>query len=261
MVPAGNGSGYLNEVSPLTVRPVQRIPRRLIGSVVGIPLLPDGRHRPARRRAESLLGSALSRRVAHDAGLVQAVDPRPAGLVQQLHGRLLGLRPNRRPDRRQAALRDAHPQDRRPSRSCAAGPRPSPAHLARLEAGDSRPAANGRRSPRDVRRGVRVVQRERICAGNIPDGLRSPPHGAHHAPRGPRGACGVRCPGCHRRFPDPCDGRRSCRQWPPGRGTVIGVLGALGGDPHRKERRPRRAGRRLRRANRGVHSLHRQRRR
>ena len=186
MVPAGNGSGYLNEVSPLTVRASSEYPEGLVGRFAGargdrrlqrtnvvIPLLPDGRHRSARRRAESLLGSALSRRVADDAGLVQAVDPRPAGLVQQLHGRLLGLRPDRRPDRRQAALRDAHPQNRRPSRSCAAGPRPSPAHLARLEARDSRPAANGRRSPRDVRRGVRAVQRERVCPGSGPHRLRS----------------------------------------------------------------------------------------
>ena len=55
----------------------------------GIPVLPVGRHRTSRRRAESMLGSVLSRRAAHDAGRVQAVDPRPAGLVQQLHGRLL----------------------------------------------------------------------------------------------------------------------------------------------------------------------------
>ena len=115
-------------------------------------LLPHGRHRASRRRAESLLVAALSRRAAHDAGRVQAVDPRPAGLVQQLHGRLLGLRPDRRPDRRQAAFRDAHPQDRRPSRSSATGSWPSPARLARLEARDSRPAANHRRSPRDSRR-------------------------------------------------------------------------------------------------------------
>jgi hypothetical protein len=37
-----------------------------------------------RRRTESLLGSVLSRRAGHDAGRVQAVDPRPPGLVQQL---------------------------------------------------------------------------------------------------------------------------------------------------------------------------------
>ena len=98
------------------------------------------RHRASRRRAESLLGSVLSRRAADDAGRVQAVDPRPSGLVQQLHGRLLGLRPDRRPDRRQAAFRHPHPQDRRPSRSSAAGSWPSPAHVAQLEARDSRPA-------------------------------------------------------------------------------------------------------------------------
>ena len=103
----------------------------------------------SRRRAESLLVSVLSRRAAHDAGRVQAVDPRPSGLVQQLHGRLLGLRPDRRPDRRQAAFRYPRPQDRRPSRSSATGSWPSPARLARLEARDSRPPSN--RSPKSPR--------------------------------------------------------------------------------------------------------------
>ncbi len=119
-------------------------------SDVGIPLLPLGRHRASRRRAESLLVSVLSRRASHDAGRVQAVDPRPSGLVQQLHGRLLGLRPDRRPHRRQAAFRYPRPQDRRPSRSSATGSWPSPAHLARLEARDSRPPPN--RSPKSPRR-------------------------------------------------------------------------------------------------------------
>ena len=58
-----------------------------------VPLLPDRRHRPARRRAEPLLGSGCSHRTARDACGVQAVDPRPAGLVQQLHGRLAGAAP------------------------------------------------------------------------------------------------------------------------------------------------------------------------
>ena len=45
----------------------------------------------------------------------------------------------------------------------ATGSRPSPAHLAQLEARDSRPAANDRRGPRELRRAVRAVQRKRIC--------------------------------------------------------------------------------------------------
>ncbi len=51
--------------------------------------------------------------------------------MQQLHGRLLGLRPDRRPRRRQAAFRHPHPPDRGPSRSSATGSWPSPARLAR----------------------------------------------------------------------------------------------------------------------------------
>ena len=149
-LPAG-GSGYLNEVRLAALASDVALP-----SLVSqerrcrVPLLPHGRRRAARRRAESLLVAVLSRRAAHDAGRVQAVDPRPSGLVQQLHGRLLGLRPDRRPDRRQAAFRHPHPQDRRPSRSSATGSWPSPAHLARLEARDSRPSAN--RSPKSPRR-------------------------------------------------------------------------------------------------------------
>ena len=121
---------------------VRRPSRGLIGrriDRVGIPVLPYGRHRAARRRAESLLVTVLPRRASDDAGGLQAVDPRPSGLVQQLHGRLLGLRPDRRPDRRQAAFGYPRPQDRRPSRSSATGSWPSPARLARLEARDSRP--------------------------------------------------------------------------------------------------------------------------
>ena len=137
-----------------------------------LPLLPHGRHRAARRRAESLLGAVLSRRAADDAGGVQAIDPRPSGLVQQLHGRLRRLRPDRRPDRRQAAVRYPRPQDRRPSRSSATGSWPSPAHLARLEARDSRPPANHRRSPRDARPCLRAVQRKRIRRGSAADRLR-----------------------------------------------------------------------------------------
>ena len=167
-----------------------------------------GRHRAARRRAESLLGAVLSRRAADDAGRVQAVDPRPAGLVQQLHGRLLGLRPDRRPDRRQAAVRDARPQDRRPSRSSAAGSRPSPARLARLEARDSRPAANRRRSPRDARRrpascsAPADTSRKRVLTDYVLQrGRRARGRGDARTTRRP-----VR---------DPRHGRRSRRQWSP----------------------------------------------
>ena len=83
--PAGNGGGYLNEVSPLNARSgVRRTARGLIASRIRaesadehvvISLLPHGRHRASRRRAESLLGAVLSRRAADDAGGVQAVDP------------------------------------------------------------------------------------------------------------------------------------------------------------------------------------------
>ncbi len=59
-----------------------------------------------------------------------------------------GVRSDRRPDRREAPVRDAHPHDRRPSRPSAAGPRPSSAHVARLEARDPRPAAPRRRGAR-----------------------------------------------------------------------------------------------------------------
>ena len=55
-----------------------------------LPLLSDRRYRPARRRDESLLGAVLSRRAADVAESVQALDPRPSSLVQQLHGRLRG---------------------------------------------------------------------------------------------------------------------------------------------------------------------------
>ena len=151
-MPAGNGSGYLNEVSSLTVR---RRARADPSGHEGCDRMSAYRFcrtddiGASRRRAESLLVSVLSRRAADDAGRVQAVDPRPSGLVQQLHGRLLGLRPDRRPDRRQAAFRYPRPQDRRPSRSSATGSWPSPARLARLEARDSRPPAN--RSPKSPR--------------------------------------------------------------------------------------------------------------
>ena len=157
------GSGYLNEVSSLTVRASGEKPRRLI---VVVPLLPHGRRVASRRRAESLLVAVLSRRACGDAGDVQAIDPRPPGLVQQLHGGLRGRRSDRSSDRCETAFRYPHPQDRRPSRSCAAGPWPSLAHLAQLEARDSRPTANDRRSSRDVRRGLRAVQRMRICPGS-----------------------------------------------------------------------------------------------
>ena len=50
--------------------------------------------------------------------------------------------------RRQAAVRYPHPQDRRSSRSCAAGPWPSHADLAQLETLDSGAAPNRSRSPR-----------------------------------------------------------------------------------------------------------------
>ena len=103
---------------------------------------------------------------------VQAIDPRPAGLVQQLHGRVLGPRPGRRPDRRQAAVRYARPPDRGPSRSSATRSWPAPAGLARLQALDSRPASDGRRDPRDPRPGLRAVQRQRLRAGSAADRLR-----------------------------------------------------------------------------------------
>ena len=60
----------------------------------------------------------------------------------------------------------AHPQDRRPSRSSATGSWASPAHLAQLEARDSRPAENGRRNPRGSRADLRAVRRKRICPGS-----------------------------------------------------------------------------------------------
>ena len=103
---------------------------------------------------------------------VQAVHPRPSGLVQQLHGRLLRVRPDRHPDWRQAAFRNPRLQDRRPSRSSATGSRPSPAHIPRFEARDSRAAAHHRRSPRDAGPCARAVQRKRICGGRAADGLR-----------------------------------------------------------------------------------------
>ena len=177
---------------------------------VVVPLLPHRRRVAARRRAESLLVAVLSRRAGDDAGHVQAVDPRPSGLVQQLHGGLLGPRSDRRPDRRETAVRHAHPQDRRPSRSSATGSWPSPAHLAQLEARDSRPAANRRRSPRDVSR--------------LPAGCSAPADmsrkrssrttswtGRRERARPQRRASRVR---------DSCHGRRSRRQWSPWRGTI-----------------------------------------
>ena len=60
----------------------------------------------------------------------------------------------------------ARPQDRRPSRSSATGSWASPARLARLEACDSRPPENRRRSSREPRRCVWALQRMRICPGN-----------------------------------------------------------------------------------------------
>ena len=75
-------------------------------------------------------------------------------------------------DRRETAFRHPHSQDRRPSRSLSTGSWPSPAHLAQLEARDSRPAENGRRDPRDSRADLRAVRRKRICPGSGSDGLR-----------------------------------------------------------------------------------------
>ena len=43
-------------------------------------------------------------RASDDGGGIQAVDSRPSGLVQQLHGGVLRLRPDWRPDRREAAF-------------------------------------------------------------------------------------------------------------------------------------------------------------
>ena len=60
----------------------------------------------------------------------------------------------------------------------AAGSWPSLADLAQLEARDSGPPSNRRRSPRDSRACLRAVQRKRICPGSAPDRLRPRPHGA-----------------------------------------------------------------------------------
>ena len=125
----------------------------------------------------------------------------------------------------------------------ATGSWPSSAHLAQLEARDSRPAANRRRSPRDARPCLRAVQRKRICPGSAPDRLR------------PAAVTGATSGARRRRVRDPCHGRRSRRQWSPWRGSSAGVLGALGRDPHGKEGRHRRTRRRLRRANRGLPPL------
>ena len=57
-----------------------------------IPLLPHRRHRASHRRAESLLVAILSREPPMTAAAFKQIDPRPSGLVQQLHG-LLGLDP------------------------------------------------------------------------------------------------------------------------------------------------------------------------
>ena len=97
-----------------------------------------------------------------------------------------------------------HPDHRAP------GSWPSPARVARLEARDSRSAANRRRSPRDARRRLRAVQRKRVCPGSAPDRLRPGP-AWQQSERGRR-------PGRVRRVRDPCHGRRSRRQWPPWRG-------------------------------------------
>ena len=51
------GGGYLNEVSALSAGVSIERP----GADDGVPLLPHGRHRAARRRAESLLVAVLSR--------------------------------------------------------------------------------------------------------------------------------------------------------------------------------------------------------
>ena len=181
----------------------------------------------ARRRAESLLVSVLSRRAADDAGRVQAVDPRPSGLVQQLHGRLLGLRPDRRPDRRQAAFRYPRPQDRRPSRSSATGSWPSPAHLARLEARDSRPAANHRRGPRDVSPPACGLFSASgyVQEALLTDYVFSVTATSRRSERPGEPLARVD------RVRDPCHGRRSRRQWSPWRGCIRRCAGSARSRP------------------------------
>ena len=144
-------SGYLNEVRSLSASRAGLIGcRRRVRRMSAYRFCRTDDVGASRRRAESLLVAVLSRRAADDAGRVQAVDPRPSGLVQQLHGRLLGLRPDRRPDRRQAAVRYPRPQDRRPSRSSATGSWPSPARP--RSARSSRFSARRESSPKSPRR-------------------------------------------------------------------------------------------------------------
>ena len=184
--PAGPGRAGRRAVAATSTRCDRAEPRGRPGANAGetdggVSLLSHGRHRAAGRRAESLLGSVSAGRAADDARRVQAIDPRPAGLVQQLHGRVLGPRPGRRPDRRQAAVRHARPPDRGPSRSSATRSWPAPAGLARLQALDSRPSSDGRRDPRDPRSGLRAVQRKRVRAGSAADRLRRPGRDEHEA--------------------------------------------------------------------------------
>jgi len=187
---------------------------------VRVPLLPHRRHRAARRCAESLLGSVLSRRAADDGGFVQAVDTRPSSLVQQLHGRLRRWRFSWCPDWRQAAVRYTHPQDRGPSRSSSAGTWPAHAYVPGIEALDTRSAANHRGGSRGPRACVRALRCKRICRASTPDRLR---RSTVAGSRGPNW------------FPDTGHDRRSRGQWPPRRRAAAGVLGALGRNPDSQE--------------------------
>ena len=198
---------------------------------VGAPIVSAlGRHRAPRPRDEPLLGAVLSdeppmtpeafKRSIRDlqvwcsSCMVAFSGSDPIGV-------LIGA---------EAAFRYAHPQDRGPSRSSAAGPWPSLAHFAQLEAAILGPpivAEVPETLPRCELFRAAVVLRDRVLTRAVRPDVVGPNFRRPHRRRGSR--CG--------RFPDPRHGRRS----PPTVSSkrLIGrlLLGARGRDPHGTEGR------------------------
>ena len=174
--PASNGSGYLNEVSSrCPERRPQRPSRR-----TDVARMMMSAYRFCRTDDIALLVDALNR--CWSPYFPDEPPMTPAAFKRSIRdlqvwcsscmvafsgsdpiGVLIGAK---RPSGTLIHKIAVHPDHR------ATGSWPSPAHLAQLEARDSRPPPNHRRSPRDARPCLRAVQRKRICPGSAPDGLR-----------------------------------------------------------------------------------------